>query len=120
MKRLPVFLVLLLVHISQAQTRPRPQAKQPIVKSTNSILPRHDKPVEQLSIGDTCYVITNNLPMRGRPEVTSSAATYLQRNAKVIVQEVLNEQWILIDYYNLDVGVRGYVSRQSVSRKKAD
>ena len=112
--------MLLLPHVNQAQTRPHPQVKKTIVKSAKAVPISHNKPIEQLSIGDTCYVITNSLLVRGRPEITSTGPTYLLRNAKVTVQEVVNEKWLLVDSYNGDVGVQGYVSRQGVSRKKSD
>lgn len=120
MKILLISFALLFPHINQAQTKPSSRIKKPIIKSTNSIALKHDKPIEKLMIGDTCYVTTANLPLRGRPTAATPGVIQLRHNTKVTVQEIVNNQWILIDYYNQDVGVQGYVSRQCVSRKKAD
>ena len=120
MKKLLVSIVLLLPHVNQAQTKPRPQVKHTVVKATSTSLQKPPRSIEKLGVGDTCYVITNSLALRGRPEVTSPAAVYLQRNSKVVVREVLATAWVLVDYYSQDVGVEGYVSQQGISHKKAD
>jgi hypothetical protein len=120
MKILLASFMLLLSYINQAQTRRHPQVKRMTVKSARAVPISHNKPVEQLSIGDTCYVISDRLPVRGRPELTSAGAAYLLCNAKVTVQEVVSKQWLLVDSYNGDVGIQGYVSRQGVSRKKTN
>ena len=120
MKALPFLLLLLVPGIDRAQTKPYSHSKNPATKSNIAILSECDKSTEKIGVGDTCYVTTNNLVIRARPVTNSSTPTSLQRNAKVVVREVTNRQWILIDYYDQDVGVEGYVLRQYVSRRKAD
>jgi len=119
MKMLLVSLVLLVPHKNLIQTKPRNSPKQPSAQPTNVLRVKTDKILEKLHIGDTCYVNNNNLPLRSRPVASSPAAAYLLRDAKIIVREVLPNQWVLVDYFNLDVGVDGYVPRQCVSRTKS-
>ena len=96
MKILLISFALLFPHINQAQTKPSSRIKKPIIKSTNSIALKHDKPIEKLMIGDTCYVTTANLPLRGRPTAATPGVIQLRHNTKVAVQEIVNNQWILL------------------------
>lgn len=116
--KLPLFFLIVLFPCgNRAQTKP--QFKKATTKHSNLIIVEPNRGIEKIVAGDTCYVIINSLPLLGKPVANSSAATYLMRNAKVVVREVLPTRWLLVDYYNLDVSVDGYVLRQCVSLKKA-
>lgn len=114
------FSILLVPNQSQAQKQPRPHHahfKKHGVNLTHTLSPKDSKIIGKLSIGDTCYITTNNLALRSRPRATAPSVIYLQRNAKVIIREVLTTQWLLVDYYNQDVGVDGCVPMEYILKK---
>jgi hypothetical protein len=119
MKSLLLALVLLGPPMNRAQLRPLSQVKKPIVKPASAVIGQPKQVLDKLAIGDTCYVTTDNLAVCGRPALTSSSTVQLMRNSKVVVRQVVSTRWLLVDYYNQDVGVDGYVLRQGVSLKKA-
>ncbi|MGI4833458.1 MAG: hypothetical protein ACRYFK_08355 [Janthinobacterium lividum] len=124
MKLLVLFLSLLLPAVSQAQERPlhsRFQSIKPTPKPASSPLLARNKPLEQVSIGDTLYVITNTI-FYSRPvkSTANKSPVYLYRTQKITVEEVTDDQWLFVDHYNGDVGVSGYAIREYLSHKKPD
>jgi hypothetical protein len=111
MKGLVLSVVWLLPSICPAQTQPAAAGKKPLANA--------NKAAAKLRVGDTCYVTVPNLPLRARPVLTHPAAVLLPRNAKVVVVEVHSNHWVVVDHYDLDVGVEGYVQQQYLSRSKA-
>jgi hypothetical protein len=105
--------------MNRAQTRPLSQVRKPIVNPASAVIGQPKQVLDKLAIGDTCYVTADKLVVCGRPALTSSSNVQLMHNSKVVVREVFSTQWLLVDYYNQDVGVEGYVLRQGVSLKKA-
>lgn len=72
----------------------------------------------KFSIGNTYYVSTETLLIRGQPNCKSEPFSELHLDYKVVIEEVRKDKWIKISYTNEDVGSSGYVLKKYLSEKK--
>jgi hypothetical protein len=74
----------------------------------------------QLAIGDTVYVATRFLNVRGSPHADGpgNPMLYVGRNYIGIVIALPNRNWALVRFMREDVGMEGYVSQWYLAKEK--
>jgi len=98
-------------------------APAPALRADTGQTPMQAAPVSrrpQFAIGDTVYVATRFLNVRGRPHADGpgNPMLYVGRNYIGTVIALPNRNWALVRFMSEDVGMEGYVSQWYLAKEK--
>lgn len=73
--------------------------------------------IDELSVGDTCYINIGKIGIRGEPSLKSEIHAELYSSNILVVEEICGNKWIRVSHMNQDVGVLGYIDRKYLSKQ---
>ncbi len=112
----------LLCLVCAATTLPQPALFKPTQAPDHSkrALAKRASHRSPFAVGDTVYVATLFLNVRGRPHADGPGDPnlYVGRNKMGTVVALPNRNWALVQFMSEDVGMIGYVSQWYLAKEK--